>query len=420
MRTAKMCFWKTCINYGRCHGNQGWAEASLELGPSRAKGCSWWRVLGKRPVIYENNPPDFGLLFLAQFARFSIRPETEVTVHQVHTHSQTNRHFRLCPAASFGFSVGNRKFETSKVSGLDLWPFDDESVLHAELHARVCEIFLCNPFWQCFRCLRVTDFVEWFSVWSPRGFQKKWKEPGLPTIRTSKAKKPPLYVRKIFTMYSVRPGSLEPRSLSLRSARPSWKGPWKTPGHFGNCKVDGSVRSQFSPFFTLIVARVPCCEMSRAYITVLQHVRFVSIDKIELSWRKVSDWQALGFHRQSNSRYTCPSFEVMLLVSFLIMLLCHLCFNGLAKQGWKEKPIDGDLVNSTGLIEKLRKRSSTPSEGVREPDVYDSVRGFAFFKHAFAIRIRGILWWPRKHMTFVSQIFFLSSLKLATHRQPLR
>ena len=53
------------------------------------------------------------------------------------------------------------------------------------------------------------------------------------------------------------------------SARPSWRGPGKTAGHLGNCKVDGSVRSQFSPFFTLTVARVPCYEMSRAYITNL-------------------------------------------------------------------------------------------------------------------------------------------------------
>ena len=53
------------------------------------------------------------------------------------------------------------------------------------------------------------------------------------------------------------------------SARPSWRRPGKTAGHLGNCKVDGSVRSQFSPFFTLTVARVPCYEMSRAYITNL-------------------------------------------------------------------------------------------------------------------------------------------------------
>ena len=50
---------------------------------------------GKGLAFTKNNPPDFGLLFLAQFARFSIRTETEVTVH---THSQTNRHLHLCPA----------------------------------------------------------------------------------------------------------------------------------------------------------------------------------------------------------------------------------------------------------------------------------------------------------------------------------
>ena len=47
---------------------------------------------GKGLAFTKNNPPDFGLLFLAQFARFSIRTETEVTVH---THSQTNRHATL-------------------------------------------------------------------------------------------------------------------------------------------------------------------------------------------------------------------------------------------------------------------------------------------------------------------------------------
>ena len=54
------------------------------------------------------------------------------------------------------------------------------------------------------------------------------------------------------------------------------------------------------------------------------------------------------------------------------------------KKAEKEKPIDKDLADSTGLMEKLRKRRST--EGVRKPDVYDSLRGFAFFKHAFAMR----------------------------------
>ena len=77
-------------------------------------------------TLAKNNQPDFGLLFLAQFARFLIRTETEATVH---THSQTNRHLRLCPAASFGFRVRNRKFEASKVPGLDLCPSDEQSVL---------------------------------------------------------------------------------------------------------------------------------------------------------------------------------------------------------------------------------------------------------------------------------------------------
>ena len=41
-----------------------------------------------------------------------------------------------------------------------------------------------------------------------------------------------------------------------------------------------------SPFFTLSVTHVPCYDMSRAYITGLQLVGFVSIDKAELSRRK--------------------------------------------------------------------------------------------------------------------------------------
>ena len=66
-----------------------------------------------------------------------------------------------------------------------------------------------------------------------------------------------------------------------------------------------------------------------------------------------------GLHRQSNSRNrrTCSGFEVTLLVSFLITLLCHFSFNGLTKKkAEKEKPIDEDLADSTGLMEKLRKR----------------------------------------------------------------
>ena len=111
--------------------------------------------------------------------------------------------------------------------------------------------------------------------------------------------------------------SLEPRPSSLRSARPSWRGPGKTAGHLGNCKVDGSVRSQFSPFFTLTVARVPCYDMSRAYITGLQLAGFCEHRQSRAVLKKVSDRQAVGLHLQSNSRYTtCSRFEVTPLVSF--------------------------------------------------------------------------------------------------------
>ena len=77
---------------------------------------------GKGLAFTKNNPPDFGLLFLAQFARFSIRTETEVTVH---THSQTNRHLHLdlCPARSglwkFSF-VGPLSSNARWAAGIDL------------------------------------------------------------------------------------------------------------------------------------------------------------------------------------------------------------------------------------------------------------------------------------------------------------
>ena len=109
----------------------------------------------------------------------------------------------------------------------------------------------------------------------------------------------------------------------------------------------------------------------------------MSIDKARKRQflKKVSDQQAVGLHLQSNSRYTtCSSFEVTLLVSFLITLLCHFCFNELTKKAEKEKPNDENLVDSTGLMEKLRKRRLNTTEGARKPDVCDSLRGFA---HAF-------------------------------------
>ena len=40
----------------------------------------------------------------------------------------------------------------------------------------------------------------------------------------------------------------------------------------GQCKVGGSVRSQFFTLFALTVARMPCYEMNRAYTTGLRPV----------------------------------------------------------------------------------------------------------------------------------------------------
>ena len=83
------------------------------------------------------------------------------------------------------------------------------------------------------------------------------------------------------------------------------------------------------------------------------------------------------------------------------------------KKSWKEKPIDEDLADSTGLMEKLRKRRA----GLR--NVYgkttcttQSVRGFAFFKHVKHALAMRILWRRRKHKTLGSQIFFHQQLEL--------
>ena len=126
--------------------------------------------------------------------------------------------------------------------------------------------------------------------------------------------------------------------------------------------------------------------MSRASITGLQLVGFCEHRQSLAVLKKVSDRQAVGLHLQSNSRYiTCSNFRSHAfgvvsdhaLVSFLFQRTHK-------KNADKEKPIDEYLVDPstyTGLIEKLRKRRPLATEGVREPDVYDSLRGFA---HSFS------------------------------------
>ena len=167
-------------------------------------------------------------------------------------------------------------------------------------------------------------------------------------------------------LFCIRPiPSLEPRPSSLRSdpsARPSWRGPGKTAGHLGNCKVDGSVRSQFSSFFTLTVARVPCYEMSCAYITVWATTcRFLwastksnclqeksAIDKLSDSiGNQTVDTLRV---RVSKSRFWCRFWSRSCVVSVS---------TDSQKKAENENPIDEDLVDSTGLMEKLRKRRST-------------------------------------------------------------
>ena len=185
--------------------------------------------------------------------------------------------------------------------------------------------------------------------------------------------------------------SLEPRPLSLRSAPPSRKGPGKTASHLGNCKVHGSVRShfhRFSPWPSL------ACPATRwAVLTSLGYNLsvFVTIDKAELPWRKVSDWQAVGHHRQSHGekrvRVLNWSHAFANFVSFLSTLMCHFCFKRLTKK----KPIDEDLVEAwsnkawSTWPRIYRKRRFT--EGVREPaTTFDRVHGFAFFKRPFAMQ----------------------------------
>ena len=169
----------------------------------------------------------------------------------------------------------------------------------------------------------------------------------------------------------------------------------------------------FHCFFTLTVARVPCYEMSRAYITgqlLATTCRFFWASTKPSCLEHVEEKSSIDKQSDSIGNQTV---EIGLLVRVLKSCFCcrfwsRSCVISVStdsqKKAEKEKPIDEDLADSTGLMEKLRKRRST--EGVREPDVYGSICGFDFFKRAFAMRI---LWRRRKHMTLGSQIFFISS-----------
>ena len=106
------------------------------------------------------NPPDFGLLFLAHFMHFSICTETQVIVH-------TTTYI----AAHLQALVSVLKIESSKLRRYQVLIFDHPMAKMCCMQSSVFT-FAKSSSVNVFAVCRVTDFVEWFSVWSPRGFQK--------------------------------------------------------------------------------------------------------------------------------------------------------------------------------------------------------------------------------------------------------
>ena len=103
------------------------------------------------------------------------------------------------------------------------------------------------------------------------------------------------------------------------------------------------------------------------------------IDKVELSSRKVSDWQAVGLHWQSNSRYLVSEFRSHAFGVVSDHALVSFLFQWTRKKKLKMK----SRLSKTSLTSRAWKSSESVDlrRGLREPDVYDSVRGFAFFEH---------------------------------------
>ena len=121
-----------------------------------------------------------------------------------------------------------------------------------------------------------------------------------------------------------------------------------------------SVQSQFSPFFTLTVARVPCYEMSRAYHwPTTELVGFCEYRQsravLKNSQRLTSSWTPIRV-RVSKLRFWFRFWSRSCVIPVS---------TDSQKKSWKEKPIDEDLVDSTGLMEKLRKRRSTAGTGTQ-------------------------------------------------------
>ena len=186
--------------------------------------------------------------------------------------------------------------------------------------------------------------------------------------------------------------SFKPRPSSLRSARPSWRGPGKTAG--------GSVRSQFSPLFTLTVARVPCYEMSRAYITGLQLVGFCEHCQSGAVLKKVSDRKAVGLHLQSNSRlYYVFEFRSHAFGVFSDHALVTFLFQWIHKKSWKRKADRRRPRRLNRLDGLLRKRSLRRVYGNLTCVRFSSWIWACLLKHAFAIHM-GVVY-QKKNFFFV-------------------
>ena len=212
------------------------------------------------------------------------------------------------------------------------------------------------------------------------------------------------------------------------SARPSWRGPGKTAGHLGNCKVDGSVRSQFSPFFTLTVARVPCAcyEMSRAYITNLLLVlattcRFLWASTKPSCFEHVEEKSSIDKQSDSIGNQTVK-IGVRVRVSKSRFWCCF----------WSRSCV---ISVSTDSQKKLKKKSrstktsQTPqawwkssesawgrsTEGVRETTCTNL---FVDLPSSIMRSPCGYCDDGENTWRWGGRFFFISSLNLATHRQP--
>ena len=152
--------------------------------------------------------------------------------------------------------------------------------------------------------------------------------------------------------------------------RLSWRHHWGRP-----CTADRMCGS--SPFLLWLVAYCtfstpPCSATKEVVLTSLGSTcRFVSIDKAELSWRKVSDCRSKFSFRHAvyvdslaikQCVFEWPT-EVALLVSFLVRLLVLLLFQRTHKK--LKKKSQSTKTSYRHDNRKLRKRKSTEAVRVR-------------------------------------------------------